>query len=165
MSPFTGRKKWKAWNKTREKYMPVKRRHNLAETGWGAYYKEEWLEPQPIQTSLRRLKKVTMSHDQTRCRHDVWKDVGLMTSDLRRLIDVQFTTSWRCLIYDVFRKSGLRRPEDVWFTSSWRRPIWDVLNPSDLRRLQDVKLGRLEDVQFRMSWRRLIYDVCKTTSV
>ena len=32
LSPFTGCKKWKAWNNTREKYMPVKRRHNLAET-------------------------------------------------------------------------------------------------------------------------------------
>ena len=44
MSPFTGRKKQKAWNKSREKYMPVKRRQNLAETGRGSYYKEEWLE-------------------------------------------------------------------------------------------------------------------------
>ena len=26
LSPFTGRKKRKVWNKTREKYMPVKRR-------------------------------------------------------------------------------------------------------------------------------------------
>ena len=26
LSPFTGRKKRKAWNKTWEKYMPVKRR-------------------------------------------------------------------------------------------------------------------------------------------
>ena len=26
LGPFTGRKKQKAWNKTREKYMPVKRR-------------------------------------------------------------------------------------------------------------------------------------------
>ena len=44
LSPFTGRKKRKAWNKTREKYMPVKRRQNLAETNRGSYYKEEWLE-------------------------------------------------------------------------------------------------------------------------
>ena len=44
LSPFTGRKKRKAWNKTREKYMPVKRRQNLAETDRGSYYKEEWLE-------------------------------------------------------------------------------------------------------------------------
>ena len=29
---FTGRKKQKVWNKTREKYMPVKRRQYLAET-------------------------------------------------------------------------------------------------------------------------------------
>ena len=26
LSPFTGRKKRKAWNKTRKKYFPVKRR-------------------------------------------------------------------------------------------------------------------------------------------
>ena len=42
--PFTGSKKRKAWNKTREKYMLVKRRQNLAETDRGSYYKEEWLE-------------------------------------------------------------------------------------------------------------------------
>ena len=28
---------------TREKYMPVKRRQNLAKTGRGSHYKEEWL--------------------------------------------------------------------------------------------------------------------------
>ena len=33
LSPFTGRKKRKACNKTREKYMPVKRRQSLGETG------------------------------------------------------------------------------------------------------------------------------------
>ena len=38
LSPFTGRKKQKAWNKTREKYMPVKRRQNLAETERGSEY-------------------------------------------------------------------------------------------------------------------------------
>ena len=38
LSPFTGRRKRKAW-KTREKYMPVKRRQNLAETDRGSYYK------------------------------------------------------------------------------------------------------------------------------
>ena len=42
LSPFTGCKK--RLEKTREKYMPVKRRQNLAETDWGSYYKEEWLE-------------------------------------------------------------------------------------------------------------------------
>ena len=42
LSPFTGRKNRKAWNKTREKYMPVKRRQNLAETDRGSHYKEEW---------------------------------------------------------------------------------------------------------------------------
>ena len=44
LSPFTGHKKWKAWNKTREKHMLVKRQQNLAETDRGSYYKEEWLE-------------------------------------------------------------------------------------------------------------------------
>ena len=44
LSPFTVGKKRKAWNKTREKYMPVKRKLNLAETDRGSYHKEEWLE-------------------------------------------------------------------------------------------------------------------------
>ena len=41
LGPFTGRKKWKAWNKTRVKCMPVRRRQNLAETDRGLYYKED----------------------------------------------------------------------------------------------------------------------------
>ena len=41
---FTGRKKRKAWNKTREKHMSLKRKQILAETDRGSYYKEEWLE-------------------------------------------------------------------------------------------------------------------------
>ena len=44
LSPFTGCKKRKAWNKTSEKCMPVKRKQNLAETDRGSYYKEERLE-------------------------------------------------------------------------------------------------------------------------
>ena len=39
LSPLTWRKKRKAWNKTREKYMPEERRQNLAETDRGSYYK------------------------------------------------------------------------------------------------------------------------------
>ena len=39
LSPFTGCKKRKAWNKTREKYMPVKRRQ--IETDRGSYYNKE----------------------------------------------------------------------------------------------------------------------------
>ena len=35
LSSFTGRKKWKAWDKTREKYIPAIRRQNLAETDGG----------------------------------------------------------------------------------------------------------------------------------
>ena len=43
LCPFSGCKKTrKAWNKTRVKYMPVKRRQNLAEIDRGSYYKEEW---------------------------------------------------------------------------------------------------------------------------
>ena len=37
LSPFTEHKKWKAWNKTTEKYMPEERRQNLAETDRGSY--------------------------------------------------------------------------------------------------------------------------------
>ena len=44
LSHFTGRKKQKALNKTREKYMPAKRRQDLAETDRGSYYKEECLQ-------------------------------------------------------------------------------------------------------------------------
>ena len=40
LSPFSGCKKWKAWNKAREKYMSLKRRKNLAESDRGSYYKE-----------------------------------------------------------------------------------------------------------------------------
>ena len=43
LSPFTGRRKRKAW-KTRETYMPLKRRWNLAETNRGSYYKEEGMD-------------------------------------------------------------------------------------------------------------------------
>ena len=43
VSPFTGHRKRKAW-KTREAYMPLKRRSNLAETNRGSYYKEEWMD-------------------------------------------------------------------------------------------------------------------------
>ena len=44
LSPFTGCKKQKTWNKTRVKYKPVQRQ-SLAETDRGSYYnKEEWLE-------------------------------------------------------------------------------------------------------------------------
>ena len=44
LGSFTRRKKRKAWNKTREKYIPVKRRQNLPETDKRSHYKEEWLE-------------------------------------------------------------------------------------------------------------------------
>ena len=44
VSPFTWCKKQKASNKTREKYMPVKRKQNLAETDRESCYKEERLE-------------------------------------------------------------------------------------------------------------------------
>ena len=114
-----------------------------------------------FKTSSGRLEKVTTSYNQTRRRYNVWKK----TSDLDHLEDVQFTTSWRRLIYDVFRTSDLRRPVDVWFTSfwdvqfktSWKRLIYDVSRTSGLR--------RLEDVWFTSSWRRPIYDVLKTSDL
>ena len=80
-----------------------------------------------FKTSSGRLEKVTTSYDQTRRRHNVLQK----TSDLRRLEDVRFTSSWRRLIYVVLKTSDLRRLEDVWFTTFWRRPIYDVLKTSD----------------------------------
>ena len=53
LSPFTGRKERKAWNKTRDKYMPEEdkgRRQNLAETGRGSYYKTRGM----VRSILRR---------------------------------------------------------------------------------------------------------------
>ena len=50
LSPFAGRKKRKAWNKTREKYMPEERRQNLAVTDRGSYYKTKRM----IRSILRR---------------------------------------------------------------------------------------------------------------
>ena len=45
LSPFTGHKKRKAWNNNKEKYMPEKRRQNLAEIERGSYYNQsEWEE-------------------------------------------------------------------------------------------------------------------------
>ena len=45
LSFFTGHRKRKAWNNTRETYKPVKRRQNLAGTDRrSCYNKEEWLE-------------------------------------------------------------------------------------------------------------------------
>ena len=41
LSPLTGRKKRKAWNKTGEKYMSEESRQNLAETDRGSYYNQE----------------------------------------------------------------------------------------------------------------------------
>ena len=39
LSPFIGHKKRKAWDKAREKYMPVKRRQ--IQTDKGSYYNKE----------------------------------------------------------------------------------------------------------------------------
>ena len=104
-------------------------------------------------TSSGRLKKVTTSYKQTRPRHGVWKKM----SDLRRLEDVWFTSSWRCPVYNVLKTSDLRRLEDVQFATSWKRLIYNVFRRFDLR--------RLEDVQFMLSWRRPIYDVLKTSDL
>ena len=55
LNPFTVRKKRKAWNKTREKYMPKERRQNLAETDGGSYYKIRGM----VRNILRRLKCIS----------------------------------------------------------------------------------------------------------
>ena len=60
LSPFTGRKKRKVWNKTREKYKRLKRRQSFAETDRGSYYKEEWLEEfQTVKAHFTMVMKVT----------------------------------------------------------------------------------------------------------
>ena len=129
-----------------------------------------------LKTSSGRLKKVMTSYDQTRRRQDVWKK----TSDLWRLEDALFKSSWRRPIYDVLKTSDLRRLEYVWFKTSWRRPVYVVLMTSNLRRLKDVQfmtswrrlicnvlrtsdLRCLEDVLFTSSWRRPLYDVLETS--
>ena len=71
-----------------------------------------------FKTSSGRLKKVTTSYNQTRCK-GIWKK----KSDLRRLEDALFSSSWRRPIYNVLKTSDLRRVEDIWFKTSWRRPI------------------------------------------
>ena len=43
--PFTGCKKWKAWNETRENYIPEEKRQNLTEADKRSYYNQEkWLQ-------------------------------------------------------------------------------------------------------------------------
>ena len=106
-----------------------------------------------LKTSSGRLKKVTTSYDQTRRPQDVWQK----TFYLRRLEDVEFTSSWRRRIYDILKTSDLRRLEDVCSMTSWRRPIYGVLKTSHLR--------CLEDVWFTTSWRRQIYVFLKTSDL
>ena len=62
-----------------------------------------------FKTFSGRLKKVTTSYDQTRRRRDVLQKM----SDLRRLENVQFTSSWRRLILVVLKTSDLQRLEEV----------------------------------------------------
>ena len=50
LSPLTWHKKRKAWNKTREKYMPEEGRQNLPETDRGSYYKTRRM----VRTILRQ---------------------------------------------------------------------------------------------------------------
>ena len=95
-----------------------------------------------FKTSSGLLKKVTTSYDQTRRHHDVWKK----TSDLRRPEDVWFTSFW-----------------DIQFTTSWRRLIYDVSGRLVYNVLKTSNLQCLEEVWFRTSWRRLINNVLKTS--
>ena len=79
--------------------------------------------------------------------------------------NVLTTSGRRSLIYDILKTSDVRRLKDVRFTTTWRRLICDVLKTSDSRRLRDVGLRRLEDVLFTTSWRCLIYDVLKVSKL
>ena len=110
---------------------------------------------QRTRTSLRRLQDVLKRSRRLMTKPVVLKTSGrwrliydvLKTSDLRRLEDVWFTSSWKRLICDVLRTPVLRRLEDVGFLSSWRRLICNVLRKTVLR--------RLEDGWFTTSWRCL----------
>ena len=135
------------------------------------------------QTSLGRLQDVWRRSWLLTTKPDIFKTSGrrrriydvLKTSNLHRLEDVRFITSWRSLFYNVLKTSQLRRLEDVGFTSSWRCLIYNVLETSVLRRLEDV--SSTTSSRFTTFWRRLIYDIlkmsdlqllddpCKTTSV
>ena len=66
-------------------------------------------------TSSVSLKKVTMSYNQTRRLHNLWKKTSdvLKTSYLLRFKDAQFITSWRRLFYNVLKTSDLQRLVDV----------------------------------------------------
>ena len=95
------------------------------------------------------FKKIMTSYNQTKRFHDVWQ----MTSELRRLGDVQLTLPWRRPICYVLKTFNLQRLEDVWFITSWRYQIYAVLKTSNFR--------HLENVWFNMSWRHLNYNVLK----
>ena len=60
-------------------------------------------------TSSVSLKKVTMSYNQTRRLHNLWKK----TPYLLRFKDAQFIASWRHLFYNVLKTSDLQRLVDV----------------------------------------------------
>ena len=109
----------------------------------------------PVDTDVFKIHRTTKSNVLTTSgRRSLIYDI-LKTSDVRRLKDVRFTTTWRRLICDVLKTSDSRRLEDVLFTTSWRRLIYDVLKVSKLR--------RLEYVWFMSFWRRLICDVLRTS--
>ena len=55
LNPLSSRKKQKVWDKTREKYMPEERRHNLAETAKGSYYKTRLM----VRSIYRRWKCIS----------------------------------------------------------------------------------------------------------
>ena len=85
-----------------------------------------------FKTSSGGFKKIMTSYNQTKRFLDVWQKtselqrqiyVALKKSDLLRLEDIWFTTSWRRLIYNVLKTSDLGRLENVQFPTSWRRLI------------------------------------------
>ena len=80
--------------------------------------------PDAVKTSWRRrLIYVVLKMSDLRLIYVVLKTSDLWRLKyvcLRRHEDIQFTTSWRHLIYVVLKASNLPRLEDVWFTTSWR---------------------------------------------
>ena len=83
-------------------------------------YKLRLLKSQPTQTSFGRLQ-------------DVLKRSRRLTNKQ----DVVTTSRKKGQIYDVIKTSDLRRLKDIKFTTSWRRMVYDFLKTYDLHCLED----------------------------
>ena len=110
------------------------------------------LHTQPTQTSLRRLQDVLKRSRRLTTKQDVLTTSGkrrqiyniLRKSDLRRLEEDQFATSWKRLIYDVLKTSAKRYLcSNVIVTSIQRWKKWFFLILYCLKYLENFKCSSL----------------------